>query len=62
MINLDNNKKTPRKEAHYDFTSNDHVKKLHFYYTFKGCATSHKPFWLHQYLYFHEMYKRTVGT
>ena len=37
-----------RIEAHRDFTSNEQMKKLHFCY-----ATSHKAFWVHQYLYFH---------
>ena len=38
------------------------MKKLHFCYISNSCTTSHKPFWIHQYLYFHEMYKTIVGT
>ena len=38
------------------------MKKLDFCYIFKSCTISHQPFWLHQYLYFHEMCKRIVGT
>ena len=56
MINLANQKK------HCDFTTNDHMKKLHFCYKSKGCTTSRKTFCIHQNLYFHEMYKRIVGT
>ena len=31
------------------------LKKLHFYYKFKGYMISYKPFWIHQYLYFHKI-------
>ena len=55
MLNL------PRKEPHCDFTSNNHVKKLHFCYISKGCTMFYKPFWIHQYLYFQKMYKKIVG-
>ena len=49
-------------EAHCDFTSNDHVKKLHFCYISRGYIISHKPVWIHQYLYFHKIYMIIVGT
>ena len=58
MLNLVSENKHP--EAHYEFTSNYHVKKLHFCYISKGCKTSHKPFWIRQYLYVHDMYKTKI--
>ena len=55
-------KQTRCKEAYYNFTSNDHGKKLYFCGIFKDLTTPHKPFWIHQHLYFHEMCNRIVGT
>ena len=37
-------KQTPHKEANSDFTSNDHMKKLRFWYLSKGCTKSHNHF------------------
>ena len=50
------------KAEHCDFAGNDYLNKLHFSYISKGYIISHKPFWIHQYLYFHKINKRIVGT
>ena len=50
------------KGEHFDFASNDYVKKLHFSYMSKCYIISHKAFWIHQYLYFYKINRRIVGT
>ena len=59
ILNLVNQNK---QFVHCDFTSDDYVKKLHFCYILKGYLIPNKTFWIHQYLYFHNMYERIVGT
>ena len=58
MLNLVNQNKQQAKEAHCD----EYVMKFYFCYISRGYIISHQPFWIHEKLYFHKIYKIIIGT